>query len=50
MKKAYVSPSLEISLFETEDVLNVSNAGGLIVTPPSQGGGTEVDGGIELGW
>ena len=50
MKKTYTAPSLEISLFETEDILAQSNAGGLVVTPPTQGGGTEVGGGIELGW
>ena len=50
MKKAYVSPSLEISFFEMEDILAASNAGGLIVSPPVNGGGEEVGGGIELGW
>ena len=50
MKKAYISPSLEIALFETEDVLNVSNAGGMIVAPPVNGGNEEIGGGIELGW
>ena len=50
MKKTYMTPALEISLFETEDVLNVSNAGGLVVTPPANGGNTEVGDGIELGW
>ena len=52
MKKTYISPSLEISLFETEDVLNISggNAGGMVVAPPANGGNTEVGGGIELGW
>ena len=50
MKKAYTSPSLEISLFETEEILALSNAGGLIVTPPVNGGNDEVGGGIELGW
>ena len=50
MKKTYTTPALEIALFETEDVLALSNAGGLIVTPPVNGGNDEVGGGIELGW
>ena len=50
MKKVYISPILEISLFETEDILNLSNAGGLVVTPPVNGSGNEVGGDIDLGW
>ena len=50
MKKAYITPSLEIALFETEDILNISNGNGTIVAPPDQEGSTEVGGDINLGW
>ena len=49
MKKTSVSPSVEISRFATEDVLNFSFGNGIVVAPPT-GGSTEVGDGVEIGW
>ena len=48
MKSEYVSPSLEIFIFKTEDVLTASNAGGIILLPSENGGEVEIGGGINL--
>lgn len=51
MKKAYQIPTLQITLFETEEILNLSggSGNGIVVAPPS-GGSTEVGGGLDIGW
>ncbi len=49
MKKTYTTPSMEISLFETEDILTASQPG-VIVKPPVNGGSEEVGGGVDIQW
>ena len=51
MKKTYEIPTLQISVFETEEILGLSGGegNGIVVAPPS-GGSTEVGGGLDIGW
>ena len=48
MKNTYISPSFEIVVFKTEDVLEASNAGGVIIAPPKPGGGEVEVGDVSL--